>query len=216
VTTRRPGPNADPFQRTAATTAATAPAKRPLSFSEEVDLLAKGVQQLKIEFERFFSGSAKLPPEELRNRVQQQLRNLRNASGSSGSTAVDSFRLADLEARFNSYNELFNRRLRDSEEGHRRTRSVSPPPPAESAFNVQKGVVVIGDPAPQMVEALYDGLVAGGEPPRFDLASFGNYIARQASAIREKMGCEGVQFRLVSEDGKVRLKARPIAGSKGP
>jgi len=31
------------------------------------------------------------------------------------------------------------------------------------------------------------------------------------TAIREKTGCAAVQFRLATEDGKVKLKARPVA-----
>jgi hypothetical protein len=35
------------------------------------------------------------------------------------------------------------------------------------------------------------------------------------TAIREKTGCTQVQFRLATEDGKVRLKARPVAAREG-
>jgi hypothetical protein len=31
------------------------------------------------------------------------------------------------------------------------------------------------------------------------------------AALREKTGCREVQFRLATEDGKVKLKARPVA-----
>jgi len=66
------------------------------------------------------------------------------------------------------------------------------------------------------VAALYHGLAGGDagdkrEGPRFDLASFGSYLERQAAAIRVKTGCEEVQFRLAAEDGKLKLKARPLA-----
>ena len=39
---------------------------------------------------------------------------------------------------------------------------------------------------PEAVEALYEGLAARGEAPRFDLDSFHNYLLRQAAAIRDK------------------------------
>jgi hypothetical protein len=35
------------------------------------------------------------------------------------------------------------------------------------------------------------------------------------SAIREKTGCSEVQFRLAAEDGKIKLKARPVAAREG-
>jgi hypothetical protein len=172
---------------------------------EELDQLARDVQQLRIDVERFFSGALPVPPEELRNRLQAQLRQLRNRNVS---TVADSFRLGELEARFNSYNELFNRRLRDHEEGRRAARPAAPPP---SPFDVEKGVVVRDRVEPAAAEALYAGLSASpGEGPKFDLDSFQSYLERQAAAIRQKTGCDQVQFRLAQEDGKVKLKARPV------
>jgi len=40
-------------------------------------------------------------------------------------------------------------------------------------------------------------------------------IAKQESALRSQLGCETVKFRVVVEDGKARLKATPVGGSKG-
>ena len=178
----------------------------------EIDQLGRDIQQLRIDFERFFSGALPWPPDELRGRIKGELRGLRN---SSQATAVDRFRLGDMEARFNSYNELYNRRLRDVEEGRQR---VALPPPAETPrFDPHRGIVVGSRLDPAAVEALYDGLASGkAEAPRFDLASFGDYLERQASAIRERTGCSAVQFRLAEEDGKLKLKARPLAGFPGP
>ena len=130
-------------------------------------------------------------------------------------TAVDSFRLSDMEARFNSYNELFNRRLRDSEEG-RHLAARPAPPPAPRRYDPAQGIVFGDRIDPQAAEALYQGLAASpGDGPRFDLDSFQTYLARQVTAIREKTGCTEVQFRLAAEDGKIKLKARPVAAREG-
>ncbi len=185
-------------------------AAQPAAPSQLFDQLAQEIRQLQVEFERFFNGALALPPEELRGRIQARLRGLRNTTFRA---AADNFRLADLESRFNSYNELFNRRLRDAEEGRR---GGHRPAPLEAArLDVERGVVVGETPAPEVVEALYVGLAAGPQDgPRFDLASFETYLARQAAAIRSKTGCTQVQFRITDDDGKKKLKARPI-GSPG-
>lgn len=181
------------------------------SVAEALDRLAAEIRQLRVDFERFFSGALLVPPDELRRRVQAQLRQLRQVNAM---TAVERFRLGDLEARHNSYDELFSRRLRDHEEGRLRA-GHAPPPPArprpEPRYDPAAGIVVGPDPDPRAVAALYEGLTAGGERPRFDLASFGSYLQRQAAAIRGKTGCANVQFRLAAEDGKLKLKARPLA-----
>jgi hypothetical protein len=174
--------------------------------SEALDQLQRDIRQLQIDFERFFNGGLPLPPEELRNRIQAQLRNLRNTNITA---AVDSFRLNDLEARYNSYNEMFNRRLRDVEEGrsHHKVFAVVERP----RFDPRGGIVFGSEIDSAAAEALYHGLVAGpGDGPRFDLDSFQTYLRRQTEAIRQKTGCDEVQFRVAEEDGKLKLKARPV------
>jgi hypothetical protein len=199
--------------------AAAAPPKPP-TLTESIDRLAADVQRLRVDFERFFSGVLPFPPEDLRSRVQAQLRGLRNFNGGS---AVDRFRLSDLEARYNSYNELFIRRVRDLEEGRRRTAHTLPAAPAPAPapaprYDPEAGIVIGRQPRPEAVEALYRELTAGGgggaAGPRFDLASFGSYLERQAAAIRERTGCDEVQFRLAAEDGKWKLKARPVGRAR--
>ena len=216
------------------------PAKTPgaPTVSESIDHLAGEIRQLRVDFERFFSGALLIPPDELRRRVQARLRQLRSLNSMS---AVDRFRLGDLEARHNSYDELFTRRLRDREEGRLRggvaamtpmapTSQLTPPPPRPVSppggapgdpgdpGAPGAGSIVIGaDPDPRAVAALYEQVTAAGAPgggaegPRFDLASFGSYLQRQSAAIRAKTGCAEVQFRLAAEDGKLKLKARPLA-----
>ena len=182
--------------------------RRPVpGLGDALDLLARDIRLLQIEYEKFFNGALPVPPEDFRHRVQAQLRNLRNTTTTS---AVDNFRLADLEARFNSYNELFNRRVRDREEG--RHRAHRPAPVEVRRFDPRQGIVVGETVDPEAAEALYQGLAGGpGDGPRFDLDSFQTYLARQAAAIRAKTGCAEVQFRLADEDGKLKLKARPLA-----
>jgi hypothetical protein len=230
VDPRRTPRAAAPAARTAPKRDASPAGRRPAAggpgLQDDIDRLGRDIQQLRIDFERFFSGALPFPPDELRARVLAQLRGLRNTNLA---TAVDTFRLGDMEARFNSYNELYSRRVREREEG--RQRSLPPPPAAEGPprYDPRRGILVgVADPAkpadegagpaldPAAVEALYNGLAAGpGEGPRFDLASFGSYLRRQAAAIAGKTGCSAVQFRLAEEEGKLKLKARPIASPQG-
>lgn len=177
----------------------------PVSHLEVLDLIEKEIQQLRIDFERFLSGALPFPPEEQRTRIQNQLKSLRNATMRS---AVEGFRLGVLEARFNSYNELFNRRVREREEGRRVARAAAAPAPR---FDPSRGIVVDGKVDRQAAEALYSALAAGaGGGPNFDLATFQTYLERQTAALRGKTGCSAVQFRLAEEGGKLKLKARPV------
>jgi hypothetical protein len=200
-------------QRPGAPAAASAPVGRQIpGLNEAFERLGRDIQQLRVDFERFFNGALPFPPEDLRTRVQTQIRTLR---GMNLMTAVDNFRLGDLEARFNSYNELFNRRVRETEEG-RHLASRPAPAATPRRLDPELGIVFGERIDPEGVEALYQGLAAApGNSLRFDLDSFQTYLERQVTALREKTGCAEVQFRLANEDGKVKLKARPVTAREG-
>jgi hypothetical protein len=175
--------------------------------SRDIDQIAERIRVLRIDFERFFNGALAVPPHAQRDRIQATLRHLRDQPLL---TFADRFRLLQLEARFNSYSELYNRRLRDREEGGGSGRVA---PSTASRFDPEEGVVVDGQARPEAVEALYQALSRGGEGPRFDLESFRVYLDRQTAEIRSKTGCRQVRFRLVEEGGRTKLKARPIKAS---
>ena len=43
-----------------------------------------------------------------------------------------------------------------------------------------------------------------------DLGRFRAYLDRQAEVIRKKTGCAEIQFRIAVEEGKMKLKAKPL------
>lgn len=188
---------------------AQAPA-RP-SAAQLLDQLADGIDKFKIDFERFLAGATVVPPDDHKAKLARDLRDLRNANLK---TAVEQFRLASLEARFNSYSELFQRRLRDREEG-RTARASRPGAGAERPLDALAGVVVTDRLEPEAVDALYQSLSrraagAGGAPP-MEIETFRGYLSQQIESIRLKTGCEAVQFRIATEGGKLKLKAKPVS-----
>jgi hypothetical protein len=172
---------------------------------QKIDRLDRRVQEMKVEYERFFNGALDVPPDRLRERIGKELRALRRENLKS---VEDNFRLANLEARYNSYCELLGRRVRAQEEGLTSAgRQVGPRPAAD----LSGGLVVEGTVEDEALEALYRGLHhRSGTKPRFDLESFRVYLDRQVSTIRQKTGCARVVFRIAEEDGKMKLKPKPV------
>lgn len=174
---------------------------------DDMDRLEFGIKRLRIDFERFFNGALATPPEELRGRLQRQIRDLR---GEPMMTAADRFRLSNLEARFNTFNERFRRRLLRIERG------VDPPRPNLNDPTTQPRGPVILDPtlAPSSVERLWRQLAdrrTGRPAIRADLDTFRGYLARQLEQIHSKTGCERVEMRVEAEGDRLKLKARPMA-----
>lgn len=188
------------------------PAPEPrVDYTPQLDRLAADLEAMNLEYEKFFNGALNVPPVQAKARAESQLRQLRTLNLTS---AVDRFRLASLEARFTAFSELFGRRLRIKEEGRRQR-----PAPVERrdtpTFDPEVGVSLGSELEPAAVEALFNGLNRNAtSPPRFDLDSFGTYLRTQIQSIQQKTGCQAVQFRVASEEGRLKLKARPLAGPR--
>lgn len=172
---------------------------------QRIDRLDRAVRLLRIEWEKFFNGAVTVPPEEMREEIGTEIRSLRNSNLRG---LAENYRLNQLEARFNSYSELYGRRLRQSEEGRgpglpvRRDR--------QPRLDPRRGVVLGDQVDTATAEALYDGLAQSGRAPRFDLETFRDYLEKQVGALKAKTGCRQVRFRLEEDGDTVKLKAKPV------
>ncbi len=167
----------------------------------EIDRLAVSIRRFRIDSQRFFAGDLKLPPDELRERIASDLRRLRSSNRKG---AAVNFRLGTLEAKFQSHLDLFGRRLRKREQSElQASAELAKPPP-----DPKKGVILGPEANSPAVEALYQGLYRRN--PKMDIERFRSYIQHQAEVIRAKTGCREIQFRIAVQDGKMKLKARPI------
>ena len=166
----------------------------------EIDRLAVSIRKFRVDSQRFFAGDLKLPPDELRERIAADLRRLRSSSNKG---AAANFQLGTLEAKFQSHLDLFGRRLRQREQGEQTAAERAKPLP-----DPKKGVILGPEASSPAVEALDRGLYKRN--PTMDIERFRSYIHHQAEVIRTKTGCREIQFRIAVQDGKMRLKARPI------
>ena len=184
-----------------------------MEISDSIDRLDRSIQQLKVDFERFFNGGLPIPPEDSRQAVRKQISTLRSRPMPA---LVDRFRLSTLEARFNTLDELFNRRLRDHEQGGGAVaRRLAPPTPQQ--YDPYRGIVVGEAPPAEAIEALYRELYDDDTPSaETNFRKFQTYLLGQMAAIRERSGCDEVSFRIASEGGTVKLKAKPVRYARPP
>ena len=194
----------------------------------ELDLLERSIRQLQIEWEKFFGGIEKKPPNELKTRVEALVRKYSLAEIRNNAVR---FRYQGLQARYSTMSELWAKRLRAFEEGRpmgvhgaRALAQVPAPspvagPPAAvpaAATAAAAREVRVKDPAAdgRAVRELYERFVAArresGEPANMKFDSFERLIAQQASRILSEKGAAAVDFRLETKDGKVSLKAKAV------
>ena len=107
-----------------------------ISIERELIFLERNITALRVEYERFFGGELKRPPVQSRRTIEDVLRRAGNAEVEK---AVERFRLQSIQSRYNSFVEIWDKRMRAKEEGTtgpvRRlaTGAVAPAPEATPA-----------------------------------------------------------------------------------
>jgi hypothetical protein len=179
--------------------------------SEELlESLEKRVDDLRNQYEQYFLGSRKRPPEQERTTVTFIIRRLSNQNAPNTRMR---FRFQQLTSKFNSYNQYWNRTLQQIESGtyfrdrfkqqlHGGEEGEAPPPPPSR----QKGPV-----SESHIDEVYKEFVAArkqlnqaGGVSREKLAE---NIKKQAAALQEKYKGKQIKFKVVVEEGKAKLKA---------
>lgn len=197
------------------------------------------------EWDMFFQGLRKVPPTKEKANIERQLRTLRNSHIHDNALR---FRMMNLQTRFNTYSEMWNRRMRELEEGplhfKQRERVTSmiqekmkqDQDPAEEESPAEKDVKKPEDMQPKMekhggngpatvihnpdtesalLHDLYDRYVESMKKTQSKKASltyelFAMNVEQQVETLERIKKCDAVAVSVQSQDGKVKLKFRPV------
>ena len=188
---------------------------------EDLTNLDEWIRRLKIEYEIFFNGNRKKPPDDLRMRVERLVKRLAETTDMSLSQR---FRYNTLISRFYVYRDLWRRNQQDQESAERHGRDPAPSVKTASP-NAQKSLlppgvqISIGNPETEgeKVRQLYDELLrmkggnAGGTPP-IPYKQFAEYIRSKTQSIKKKYQCASVLFRIALEEEAVKFTAKADNG----
>ena len=195
-----------------------------MALNEDLDILEKSIRQLQIEWEKFFSGIERKPPVDLRTKLEAMIRRYSNTEIRNN---TERFRFQNLASRYQTFAELWAKRLRAMEEGrpvglHGKAATLAPPPhhsPAvveRLASAARANEVRVKDPTgdTEAVRSLFNRFLEArkeaGESGAVKFESFQKIIAQQSTRILNEKGASAVDFRLETKDGKVSLKAKPV------
>lgn len=190
-----------------------------MALEDDLAQLESSIRQLQIEWDKFFGGVERKPPNDLKTRVEAMVRKHANAEIRNN---AERFRYQNLTARYNTLNELWTKRLRAMEEGrpmglHGSKVPPPPPPPPPMAAAPRRAPseyrVRTPESEPDVVRALFDQYQqaraqSGEGAVKFE--SFQKVISQQASRILTEKGGQAVEFRVETKDGKVSLKAKAV------
>ncbi len=194
-----------------------------MALPDDLDRLDVAIRQLQVKWDLFFNGAEKKPPTDLQSQVETLIRRHANVEIRNNG---DRFRYQSLSARFTTFNELWQKRLRVREEGkvfgmhglraEQMPPPAPPPPPPPRAAPPAAGEIRVTDPSRDTaaVRALYERFVEerrrAGETQALVFESFRDLIIQQTERIRAEKGAQAVDFRIETRNGKVSLKARIV------
>jgi hypothetical protein len=188
---------------------------REKAMENKIRKLEQDIHKLKIAYDQYFAGSERRPPDKLAEKVAKEVRAMTSMTISN---TAQRFKSQQVISRYNSYLPFWQRNLRELEEGRRPRRVIRGGPSTaqktpEGVFEVSTGAQERGE-----MEKLFSALsreyqkVGNGKGP--DMVKLREALNQQTKSIREKYGVEKVAFRVVSEEGKVKIKAAPAERRK--
>ena len=174
----------------------------------ELESLDNSISELKVKFEQYFSGLQPQPPDKPYAAVRRRIRMLRKAPFKSAGVK---FKLRSIEARFNTYNTYWQRVLREKEEGtyakdlfkvelREKTKSK------EAFLKTKEGE------KQQRLQGLFQSYknaleLNTGKQQHIDYQAFEKALVQKMKEVKKAAGGAKVSFKVVSEGGKVQLKA---------
>jgi hypothetical protein len=197
-----------------------------MTVDEELSLLDEQLRKLKIEYDAYFGGGLKRPP----NDTEWRVKNLISKYSDSKVSGAQRFRYKALASRYAIFSDLWRTKLKIKEEGYRRpqdallsiqglrteqehaaARALAEAEPAHAPLRL-----ACHAPAQQQHELrmLYDELLTArarnGEPlPASGFDSFLSFIERKTTEVRGAAKCSAVEFWVESGDGRVKLRFEP-------
>ena len=185
---------------------------------EELTLLENKLKQLKLDYEQYFLGARPREPAMLRGEVQKLI--MRRINQPIRNTSAR-FRFNTINSRFQCFRRQWDATLRQIEAGpyhrhvfkarlHERQREAAATGPAASARGA-RGNSSGGEG--DLFESYRDAALACGQSVKgLTRAKLEAVVEKQRESLQRKLGCKQLDFRVVVEAGRVRLKASPGRG----
>ncbi len=183
-------------------------------YAEELNDLDEGIQELHVLYEKYFLGIDRRPPEQERKRISEKARELRTST--IRNTALK-FKINTLFAKLISFERMWDRTLREIEEGTYKRDVFKAKLRAKDRDDTQP-LRRSGPAAPTISDAnlrrLYDTyLVArqrcGESTEGLSFDSLASRIRSQVPELMQKHKAKNIEFKVVIKGGKAVLKAVP-------
>ncbi|HXZ78572.1 MAG TPA: MXAN_5187 C-terminal domain-containing protein [Terriglobales bacterium] len=196
-----------------------------MTVDEELNLLDDNLRRLKIEYDVYFGGGSKRPPQDLEWRVQSLLKKY---GDSKRLKYAQRFRYNAMAQRYAIFSDLWRQKLKVKEEGYRRPQDAllaiqglraEQQHAAERALEGRtaeensRATFALEQADAEKVRPLFSALKQARQKANIadtaSFESFQSFVQKKTEEIQKKFGCKSVEFEVEMQNGEVKLKARP-------
>jgi hypothetical protein len=196
------------------------------TIDEELGQLERDIRQLKIEYDQFFGGGRKRPPNEIEWRIDLIVKRYSERGGDM--KFGQRFRFNNLTQTYAKYKDIFRKRLRQKEEGavQRHFGAAAKAIEAERAKAQAEAHAVAHPPESgafrmtcsepehetEKVDQLYQALLAakqrtGEDTTKLSREGFNEFVNKKTRDLQTQKNCKDVEYVVDVVDGHVKLKA---------
>ncbi len=202
-----------------------------MTIDEELDLLDNSLRRLKVEYDIYFGGGSKRPPNDTLWRVQSLIKRF---SDSQKLNYSQRYKFNTLTQKYAIFSDLWRQKMKIKEEGYRRPQDAllaiaGLRTGEEKAAQAALGGAAVEeapdysriacsdvDQQADLVRAFYDRMMAEkqkvGEQAGAPYESFAAFIKKKTEQIRRDFNCDAVEYSLEVLGNQVKLKAKPKTG----
>jgi hypothetical protein len=189
----------------------------------DLALLEESLRKLEWDYEQFFAGNIRILPFKQEASVQGLIRTY-------SSRAIQNpalrFRYANLVARFNSFKRVWERKVREMEEGRafgRPLKAQSPPQRRQRAAQAPPSSFVADDLKQDQatMQNIFDQYrhlreECGESTGRLRLENFTQILADKVEQMKKAKKCEKVEVHLRKSKNKTRIVVKPYREDESP
>jgi hypothetical protein len=202
------------------------------TIDEELAQLERDIRQLKIEYDQFFGGGRKRPPNEIEWRIDVLVKRYSERGGDM--KFGQRFRFNNLSQTYAKYKDIFRKKVRLKEEGAvqrhfgaaakaieaERAKALAEHPEANTATSQAQGAesapfrMTCSEPEreAEKVDRLYQALIAakqqaGEDTAKLSRENFNEFVKKKTRDLQTQKKCKDVEYVVEVVDGQVKLKA---------
>lgn len=183
-----------------------------MGIAEEIAAFEQRLEELIRAYEQYFQGTEPREPLKLLEEVEQAARRY---AGTSIANTMVKFKFNSVVARLNSYKQHWSRILRQIDEGrYPRDRMRMKLHQKVAGGQARSDAPTSSPPTRNEIDDVYQKYLSARKSCNLQTDTMApeklkETLEKQRDALQKKHNCNDIEFRVVIEDGKPKIKARP-------